>query len=127
MCIRDRPQGINNLGVITGTYVNAKGVFHGFVRAADGIITAFDPEGSKGTQAYVVNDKGTITGGYLDGKGPTNYIGFVRSPDGKITIFDPHKSGWVLELGINNHGAITGGYAKSYTQGVQRGFLLTTE
>jgi len=50
----------------------------------------------------------------------------VRAPDGKITIFDPHKSGWVLELGINNHGAITGSYGKGYEQGVQYGFLLST-
>jgi len=95
------------------------------VRAADGTITTFDPKGSKGTQAYVVNDNGLITGGYLDGNG-LDYIGFVRAPDGKITIFDPHQSGWVLELGINNHGAITGSYGKGYEQGVQYGFLLST-
>ena len=102
--------------------MDANGVFHGFVRAVDGTITTIDPEGSKGTMTYVINDNGTITGGYLDGKGKDNYIGFVRSPDGKITVFDPHASIFVLELGINNHGTITGGYNKHK---VGHGFLLT--
>src|SRR5215469_1832592 len=42
-------------GVITGSYVDGSGASHGFVRAANGTITAFDPMGSLGTYAKSVN------------------------------------------------------------------------
>ena len=44
------PSGINPGGVITGGYIDASGMDHGFVRAHDGTITTFDvPNGIFGT------------------------------------------------------------------------------
>src|SRR5438552_15944108 len=41
--------GINAGGEVTGDYKDSSGKDHGFVRAADGTITTFDPPGSIGT------------------------------------------------------------------------------
>jgi hypothetical protein len=64
-------------GAITGYYFDGNGT-HGFVRAAQGTITAFDVPGSTVTFPVNINDSGFVTGWYQDGSG--NYIGFVRIP-----------------------------------------------
>ena len=38
--------GINPAGAVTGGYIDASGVAHGFVRAKDGTITTFDAPGA---------------------------------------------------------------------------------
>ena len=40
------PSGINPAGLITGYYVDSRGQYHGFLRAADGTFTTIDPPGS---------------------------------------------------------------------------------
>ena len=75
---------INAAGVMAGTYTDANFVAHGFVRAANGTITAFNAPGagnnallakligmatsfpSQGTAAFSINARGKITGTYLD-------------------------------------------------------------
>ena len=52
------PMGINPLGAITGFYVDASSVQHGFVRAANGTITEFDPTGSIFTNPNAIDDTG---------------------------------------------------------------------
>jgi hypothetical protein len=75
--------GINPKGTITGDYVDARNVVHGFVRAPDGTITTFDAPGAgtgagQGTTANSNNPEGAITGYYIDA---SNVIhGFVRNP-----------------------------------------------
>jgi len=76
--------GINTSGVISGEYLDANNVFHGFVRAADGTLTSFDPPGVgtdeyQGTQMYVdsINTAGSIAGYYLDSSNV--YHAFIRS------------------------------------------------
>src|SRR5438309_1706167 len=49
------PLGINTGGSVTGIYRDSSGNFRGFVRAADGTITMFDPQGSTGTQPQSIN------------------------------------------------------------------------
>jgi hypothetical protein len=58
---------INPAGVITGSYVDASGASHGFLRAAGGTITSFDAPGagtgaSQGTGAFSINPAEVITG-----------------------------------------------------------------
>jgi len=78
--------GINPAGAITGFYVDASSVQHGFVRAANGTITEFDPTGSILTNPNAINEPGDITGFYFD----ANFVGhgFLRGADGTITSFD---------------------------------------
>ncbi|HUD25694.1 MAG TPA: hypothetical protein VMQ45_08420 [Burkholderiaceae bacterium] len=74
--------GINAEGEITGAYVDAKNVSHGFLRAPDGAISTFDAPGagtgaSQGTFPLGINSKGTITGYYVDAKNVGH--GFLRT------------------------------------------------
>jgi hypothetical protein len=43
--VNTQPTGINLVGVVTGYYQDVSGINHGFLRARDGTITAFDPPG----------------------------------------------------------------------------------
>src|ERR1700747_1018776 len=49
------PKGINDVGSITGWYEDSHGIDHGFVRTADGTITAIDFPGSADTYAVTIN------------------------------------------------------------------------
>jgi hypothetical protein len=84
---------INTAGVIAGTYTDANFVAHGFVRAANGTVTAFNAPGagnnallakligmatsfpSQGTGAFSINAVGKIAGTYFDAS--TVLHGFV--------------------------------------------------
>jgi hypothetical protein len=71
---------INDAGDITGIYADPGGVLHGFVRAANGVITSFDAPGAgtgflQGTGGFSIDAAGNISGGYLD---PSNVAhGFI--------------------------------------------------
>src|SRR5579864_2696919 len=43
------PEAINEIGTVSGNYLDANGVNHGFLRAADGTFTTSDAPQSKGT------------------------------------------------------------------------------
>ena len=85
------PMGINLLGGITGFYVDANSVQHGFVRAPGGRITEFDPTGSVFTNPNAIDDVGEITGFYVDASGVGH--GFLRTLGGTITTFDAPGAG----------------------------------
>ncbi|HEX4159302.1 MAG TPA: hypothetical protein VHY79_12585, partial [Rhizomicrobium sp.] len=70
------PASINH-GAIAGSYQVSSGVYHGFVRAANGTVTSFDPTGSAGTHATGINKAGTIAGYYQDSGGVNH--GFVMA------------------------------------------------
>jgi hypothetical protein len=66
-CPSDCPVGLNNFGVITGSYIDANGTQHGYVRSARGTFTTLDPADTIVTQPEAINDAGTIVGYFLDG------------------------------------------------------------
>jgi hypothetical protein len=80
------PMGINPRGAITGFYVDASSVQHGFVRASGGKITEFDPPGSIFTNPNAIDAPGDITGFYFD----ANFVGhaFLRDTNGTFTQID---------------------------------------
>lgn len=109
------PQQINNFGAVTGYYIDANGLSHGFVRTPDGKITNFDePEAGtgayQGTTAGSINDFGLIAGYYTDG----NYFdhGFLRTPDGKFTSLDAPgavtSSFGTIVYNLNDLGTVAG-------------------
>lgn len=101
------PVAINPAGAVTGYYYDANFVIHGFLRAGDGTLTAFDPPGSQFTFVTGINPEGAITGSYAD----VNFMGhgFLRAPDGTFTTFDaPGDVNGTGASGINPAGAITG-------------------
>ena len=77
------PQSINPAGEILGSYLDASGVRHGFVRDNKGNITSFDRTGSIATIPESINPAGEIPGFYLDASGV--FHGFVRDNKGNIT------------------------------------------
>jgi len=102
--------GINNGGVIAGTFVSS-GQPEGFVRAPDGTITTFLINGAP-TNATGINNLGQIVG-YAGG------LGFIRNADGSfITFAVPSLA---AALGINDSGAVVG-----YTSG-PLGFLRNSD
>lgn len=110
------PASINDSDVVAGNYEvysnfapGVPEISHGFVRAADGTIATFDPQGSTGTTALRINDSGTIAGWYDDGNNVAH--GFLRAPDGTITTIDaPGETGGTYIDDINAKGATTGAY-----------------
>jgi hypothetical protein len=76
-CFSDCPVGLNDRGVITGSYWDSNNVQHGFLRTPNGSFVTVDPPGSAGTQPESINDSGAITGYYLDANNV--YHGFLRA------------------------------------------------
>ena len=102
---------INPAGAITGYYIDASGVNHGFLRTTKGSITTFDPPGAAGfgTQPYSISPSQTITGAY----GDTNNVihGFLRSRSGAISTFDaPGASPETVPSDVNPAGTVAGWY-----------------
>jgi len=79
-CFSDCPVSLNDWGAITGVYIDANFVYHGYLRSPEGKIVTVDPLGSVGTLPFSINDWGAITGYYID----TNnvYHGFMGIPCG---------------------------------------------
>ena len=124
------PAGINPAGAITGFYVDANAVRHGFVRAPGGTITEFDPSGSILTNPNGIDQTGAITGFYFD----ANFVGhgFLRTPDGTITSFDapgadmtPGSGNGTFGVSLISNGEIEGVYVDP--NGVLHGFVRSTQ
>src|SRR6202047_3343948 len=120
------PAGINPGGAITGFYVDASSVQHGFVRASGGKITEFDPAGSILTNPNAIDAPGDITGFYFD----ANFVGhgFLREPNGTITSFDapgadstPGSGNGTFGVGLTPNGDIEGVFVDP--SGVLHGFM----
>ncbi len=77
-CFSDCPVVLNDWGAITGSYIDANSVSHGYLRSPEGKIVTVDPVGSTYTFPDGINDWGSITGYYLDANGV--YHGFLTIP-----------------------------------------------
>jgi hypothetical protein len=102
--------GVNNLGVLVGSYVDATGR-HGFLDDQGTVVTV-DVPGSSDTRLTSVNDAGTATGAYWDAGGTTQH-GFVRTAAGVFTWLDapgiaPGDRTGTLPTGINAAGVVVG-------------------
>jgi hypothetical protein len=100
--------GINDLGVVVGSYSDAVGVAHGFIRSRNGTFTTIDPPGSVFTLLTSINDFGVIVGGFGGADG--RFHGLKLGPDGAIAVIDfPGMSDTYLG-GVNDLGGIVGGF-----------------
>jgi hypothetical protein len=116
-------QGLDS-GTIVGYYIDADAVAHGFVRTVDGRYTIIDVPGAAGTQAYGINNKGTVVGWWFEPPTANGsvYHGYLRDKDGNLTYFDvpgagPYQSQGTspivsipLPLSINLGGTVSGTY-----------------
>jgi hypothetical protein len=71
---------IDQAGDVTGSYTDAAGVEHGFVRNPYGTLASFDPPEGKQTTATSINDGGAIAGFYQYHAGGGPPVGFIRVP-----------------------------------------------
>jgi hypothetical protein len=78
-CPSDCSVSLNDWGAITGSYIDANDVLHGYLRGPEGKIVTVDPHGSIYTSPSGINDWGVITGTYIDANDV--YHGFLRIPD----------------------------------------------
>ncbi len=122
--------GINSSGEVVGMYIDAKGLTHGFVRAAGGTITEFDaPQAGtgkkQGTFPIGLNDSGEVVGTYIDAQNDSH--GFVWADSGAI-FFTIDAPGAVppgtTATCINASGAVTG-YFRSISGNAPHGFVRT--
>jgi len=116
--------GINTAGVITGPYVDSKGVFHGYIRSTTAkytilnVASAGDGSG-QGTLAGNVNTSGEIAGFYVDKAGANH--GFLWTAKAGFITFDAPGSGTgpgegsvtAFFDGLNDNGDLAGNYADS--------------
>lgn len=138
--------GINNGGTITGIYIDANTLYHGFLRSPGGKFSSLDAPGvgtSVGTRfrpsagglpsganinahSININDRGTVTGNYIDVNNVSH--GFLRNPKSDFITFDAPGARSAagtfdgsFPSGINKGGAITGNFIDS--NGLNHGFL----
>jgi uncharacterized membrane protein len=121
--------GINNRGQITGAYVDASDVDHGFL-LSHGQYTALDDPNAgtifgQGTSAEGINDPGQVAGYYADSSNLDH--GFVLAKGQYATLDDP-SAGTTPGQGtyafeINNPGQIVGNFIDASL--VIHGFLAT--
>jgi hypothetical protein len=72
---------IDQAGDIAGSYTDASGVQHGFVRNPYGTLTTFDPPEGNQTTSTAINDGGAITGFYhYSNTGTAAPVAFIRVP-----------------------------------------------
>lgn len=96
------PSGINDSGLVVGTYLDAAKVQHGFLYSPDGTFTSFNVPGSTSTTLSGINNLGQMIG---TGYGPDALHGlFVYSNGSYKDIFgyNPlsiNDSGTILEFG----------------------------
>jgi hypothetical protein len=79
------PESINKAGAITGRYIDAHNVNHGFLRSSGGKFITFEAPGAgatagsgSGTFSNNINDAGATTGRYIDADNLNH--GFLRNP-----------------------------------------------
>jgi hypothetical protein len=110
--------GINNAGVITGSYLDVNEVNYGFLRSPDGKYTKFQAPGAdttpgsfNGTSPAAINDLGVVAGSYGDAN--SFFHGFLRGPDGKYVTFDvPGVGGYgTFPIAINLEATVVGYYS----------------
>jgi hypothetical protein len=76
----------NDVGDVTGAYVDAAGVEHGyFMLKRDGVFTGFEVPGAVGTEGHTINDRGHVVGPYcpstLSVTGATAWLSAVEGRD----------------------------------------------
>jgi uncharacterized membrane protein len=132
------PSAITAAGVIIGSYIDASGLTHGFLRTVGGTYTVIDVPGASLTMPTAINPGGVITGWYCNvvsnGFCSSTSSGFVRARDGTLTTFNLPGGGFVFPLynpfgpppSINPAGEIAGTYFDPNFAG-EHGFLRTPD
>jgi probable HAF family extracellular repeat protein len=115
------PAGMNNAGVIAGSYDDAAGsIPRGFVDIG-GTFTPIDfPGATGGTKVHGINGSGSIVGSYVNAATVT--YGFIKT-GGNFTLVNYPGATATYTYGINDSGNIAGFYIDASANHSHHGFL----
>lgn len=82
----------------------------GFLEDRDGNATLFSGPGGGQTLVGGINDKGYISGSYVESSDTHPFDGYVRAPDGTMTSFKGPSAVWTFAYNINKTGQTAGYY-----------------
>jgi hypothetical protein len=121
-------QSINAGGDVTGIFTDSNNTAHGFLRTANGTLTAFDVPGagtqnSQGSYAQGINASGDIAGYIIDQNLQAH--GFLRAGSGSYSTFDVPGAYSTLARGLNDGGVITGEYLD--TNNIPHGYVRASD
>lgn len=97
--------GINNSGMVVGSYTNAHGEYKGYTYDGDEYRTIVFPGATSFTQANGVNDMGIIVGDFVGRDQLTH--GFLLA-GGRFARYDAKRGASTWISGINKVGNVTG-------------------
>jgi len=112
--------GINDHGLATGWFRTSTNDTHAFVRAVDGTLTVFDPNGIQPSTVGGINNKGWVVGTY------NLYIGFIRKPNGHVTTFSVDANHYMATTGIDDRGDVCG-FVHDIHTAAETGFVRTAD
>jgi uncharacterized membrane protein len=105
---------VNDSGDLVGIYFDAVQPGNAaFVQTEDGAVTTFSVPSSSITEAYAINNAGSVAGDYTDASGEH---GFLRTAGGMITTFDIPSAATVEAIEvrhIDSSGALAGTFIDS--------------
>jgi probable HAF family extracellular repeat protein len=99
--------GINDSGIIVGTYGDAKNFNHGFM-LKNGVYTTIDFPGATDTAVNRIDNEGDIVGSYDINGGDVH--GFTLDKGRFLTHDDPNAGMSTFILDVNKFDTIVGGY-----------------
>lgn len=115
--------GINNAGIVVGSYLDGSSQLHAYLRADDGTFQFFDVAGQSGANA--VNGTGKTVGFAIDGSGTHGVI----DSGGVLTSFDAPGATDTEAQGLTTKGKVVGffldtgnavhGFARNKSGGVK--------
>lgn len=109
--------GINDAGVMVGSYVDGGGVRHGFELSGAHVAKIDDPKGTD-TYCFAINKAGAIVGYYATSSHTARAFLYAK---GKFKDIGPAAATGSQALGINDHGDVNGNFADAKGS---HGFLL---
>jgi probable HAF family extracellular repeat protein len=112
--------GINNVGVVAGTYVDKNKNTHCFTYNGSAVTTIDDPKG-KDSHCGSINNHGAVVGTYSDAGGQD--VGFLFQNGTFTDIVEPMGAFGTDANAINDNGDVTGSYLVDVGQ--VHGFLLS--
>ncbi len=116
-------RGINNTGQIVGTFRDAGGKWHGYLRTAESVFTTIDVLDATETDAFGINVAGQIVGVFKDGSG--KWHGYLRTAGGTFTTIDAPGAMETTANGINDAGQIVGTFRDAGSK--WHGYLRTAQ
>lgn len=107
----------NDCGDVVGQFIGDDGFTHGFLLSKKGVVTTLDFPGDSDTNAYGINESGTVVGQWdlLDAVGNVLIVHGFTWNNGSFTQVDFPGAGDTYLFGINARGDLVGGWDPGIT------------